>query len=122
MIILVNELNHAADILQRHLGKAISITKRELAIGTRAPYDEDLVNLHLEDISIRESGYTDSDDYVAHQELILHGPGTVSTGSRDSPLPQNAYEIPLRGKFALGETSSGLDIETERALYRIRFH
>lgn len=117
-----NEVNHAAEILQRHLGQAISIAKRELAIGSREPSNVDYVNLHLEGISIRDSKYTDSDDYVAHQELILHGLGTVSTRTGDYPLPQNAYEIPLRGKFALGETSSGLDIETERAQYKIEFH
>lgn len=118
---MANELNHAADILQRHLGKTVSIAKHELAIGSQTPYDVDYVNLHLEDISIRDSGYTDADDYVARQELILHGPGTISRGAEGSPLPQNVYEIPLRGRLVLRDTPSGLDIETDRAQYNIKF-
>lgn len=116
----MKEVNDAARILQSHLGKDVHITKRELETGSRAPDDTDIVTLHLDDISVR-SGYTDGDGYVARQELILHGQGTITSEAGNHPLPQKAYEIPLDGSFVLCETATGLDIKTDRALYAITF-
>lgn len=116
------EVTNAAAILQRHRGKALSIIKRELGNGSGVPNDTDNVTLQLEDISVRDCGYTDSDGYVARQELILHGQGSIASDTGNYPLPQNAYEIPLGGLFSVRETATGLDIETDRALYIISFH
>lgn len=118
---MADYLSIAAEILERHRGESISITKRELAIGSQKPYDSDYVTLNLEKISIRDSKYTDSDDYVAQRELVLHGEGNLSGKGRNSPLPQEAYEIPIVGEFEVQETGAGIDIQTAKAQYSIKY-
>lgn len=104
--------------LRIHIGQDISVTKRELQIGSGKIADSDYAEMRLEDVSVRSPGYTDSDDYVARQELILHGHGLIG----DSSIPQDAYEIPIVGRFSARPTENGVDIETERALYRISYN
>lgn len=117
-----NDLNLAVRHLSSHIGKAVSVTKQEIQIGSSKVADTDHIVLRLDNVTVRRSGYTDSDDYVARQELILHGQGSIHDRVGSSPLPQNAYEIPLVGHFTAKPTQDGLDIETERALYQINYN
>lgn len=112
----------AAQTLRGHRGEVIWITKRELPSGGTVPFDADKVRLYLDDVTVRDSGYEDRDDYVARQELILHGTGEIASKSGNNPLPQAAYEIPLVGQVKAREKQGGLIIETERAIYNIEFH
>lgn len=88
-----------------------------MQIGSDKIADDDYVEMCLEDVSVRSPGYTDSDSYVARQELVLHGHGRIG----DSSIPQDAYEIPIVGRFSARPLENGVDIETERALYRISY-
>src|SRR5690554_3076734 len=112
----------ATKVLQRCRGDILLIKKREKQVGGNKSMDYDYVQLHLEKVSLRNSDYTDADDYVAEQELVLHGSGHVHSSKGNFPLPQNAYEIPLVGDFNVKENPAGIDLSTERAVYTIRYH
>jgi len=107
--------------LEKHCGEVLWITKKEKSVGRVSSVDVDEVQLSLEGVSVRDSGYTDEDDYVAPREVILQGRGEITSKKGKFPLPQGAYEIPVLGKVTAIEESGELKIATERALYTIRY-
>ncbi|UFT99454.1 hypothetical protein KO561_00150 [Radiobacillus kanasensis] len=106
-------------------GQTVRIHKGELATGSEEKIvDIDRVNMELQGITIRGTDQHDIDGYVEGKELILHGEGTIRGKSNESDveLPLGAYEIPFGSELMAFRDEKGLNIETEKALYKIRVH
>jgi hypothetical protein len=108
--------------LDTQTGNTLHITKEERAIGKHEVSDLDQVHIQLHKVAVKHIERTDTDHYLADQEIILHGQGKIQSDKGDMELPQGVYEIPLYGKVSARKAQDGFQVETERAFYSIQVH
>jgi hypothetical protein len=116
---MVQPIYELSEWLEAQKGRTLIIQKGELSIGKQDIIDVDQVQLHLDAISIRNIERHDPDDYLADQELILHGSGKIGSDQGEVDLPQNIYEIPIHGEITTTRENNGVKVKTERAIYTI---
>ncbi|ARK29319.1 hypothetical protein [Halalkalibacter krulwichiae] len=114
----MEQIEQLTQWLETHKGSTLQIRKEELATGLQHISDIDQVTLNLDHISL-VTNEGSIDDYIPGNELILHGEGTIQSTEGTANLPQNAYEIPLTGNVTTSKGTSGLKVETEKAIYNI---
>lgn len=105
--------------LERQKGRDLIINKGELSTGSEEITDIDQVRLHLDDFSVRSIEKHDIDDYLADQEIILHGQGQIISDQGKIELPQNVYEIPIVGNMRTQNEENGMKVKTQQAVYTI---
>jgi hypothetical protein len=93
-----------------------------LHIQKQEDNDRDLTLIQLENVTITHDVSDRGDDYIAENELILHGSGYVyNTDDGNHPaLPQNQYEIPLLRGWRGDMTQGTLRLVTDRGTYLIQ--
>jgi hypothetical protein len=109
----MDEMNQVTEWLESHKNQSCSITKHEDG-------DIDEVHMYLHKISLAEVEGEDPEEYVSNKSLMLQGEGTINSGDHDAPLPFDVYEIPITDKLYFKQLNNELQINTERAIYKIR--
>lgn len=108
--------------LEGQKGKKLFIKKGEHSTGMEKISDLDTISISLESISLRQSKQSSLDDYLPHQELILHGNGEIRGNEKDSPLPNQSFEIPLDETFHFSKEGNAVNVHTEKAVYHLSPH
>ncbi|MDQ0253978.1 hypothetical protein J2S74_001351 [Evansella vedderi] len=116
---MVHPIFELTEWLERQKGQTLMIYKSEFSTGKEEIIDRDEVKLVLNDVSVRDIERHDEDDYLANQEIILHGEGQIHTDRGQQELPQSVYEIPIYDDFATQDRENGIRVETEKAIYTI---
>lgn len=116
---MVQPVYELTEWLEAQKGNTLMIHKGELSIGKQEIVDINKVELRLDKIVLKNIERSDPDNYLANQEVILHGQGTIRSDYGEVELPQNVYEIPIYGNVTTHKVEHGLKIETERAVYSI---
>ncbi|ADU29059.1 hypothetical protein [Evansella cellulosilytica] len=116
---MIHPIFELTEWLESHKGTTMTIEKQELETGTNEVFDHDRAQLQLNEISVRNLKKHDEDDYLADQELILHGEGNIHTDQGEMELPQNAYEIPILGEVKTENSENGMKVTTGKAIYTI---
>ncbi|MBU9722925.1 MULTISPECIES: hypothetical protein [Bacillaceae] len=106
--------------LESQKGKTLLINKGELLTGKNKIFDNDQIKLSLTDMSVKNIERHDEDGYLADQELILYGDGTIMSDEGEFDLPQSVYEIPLVGSVHMEQEKGAVKVETEKAVYTIK--
>lgn len=105
-------LEPVLDWLKGCRDQALRIEKQEIG-------DTDVAMLHLKDVSVSGQPASMYDDYIAPEEIVLHGEGSVSTGRGQAPLPGDRFEIALSSRWEGQWEDSSLRLTTGRARYVI---
>ncbi|MDV2683672.1 hypothetical protein RYX56_04690 [Alkalihalophilus lindianensis] len=105
--------------LDKQKGNTLSIQKGEHETGMKEVMDIDLVSIQLDSVSLRESEQASIDDYIPNKEIILHGTGQVHGDEKDSPLPEDCFEIPVDDSFQFQGEGKDVQVHTDKAIYRI---
>ncbi|MFA9558601.1 hypothetical protein ACERII_14935 [Evansella sp. AB-rgal1] len=119
---MIHPIFELTEWLERQKEHTLLISKQEFVTGKNEIMDHDQVRLQLKDVSVRSIEHHDEDDYLADQEIILHGQGMVRTDIGESELPQGVYEIPLFGEVKTINEAEAMKVETEKAIYTIQVH
>ncbi|MDG5786088.1 hypothetical protein QA612_01200 [Evansella sp. AB-P1] len=116
---MVHPIFQLTEWLERQKDRNLVIYKEELATGKQEVIDQDRVQMLLENITARTIEHHDEDDYLADQEIILHGVGHIYSDEGIMELPQQVYEIPLLGEITTHNEKNIVKVETEKAIYTI---
>ncbi|WP_100372878.1 hypothetical protein [Bacillus sp. FJAT-45037] len=114
-----NMIEQFSSWLEKQKGHTLSIQKGEHETGKKEVMDIDLVSLELDSVSLRESEHPSTDEYIPNKEFILHGTGQVHGDEKDSPLPQDCFEIPFNDSFQFRGEGKDVQVHTDKAIYRI---
>jgi hypothetical protein len=93
-------------------------TNNFLYIQKKEDDDLDEVRLQLTEVGYR-SDYKSLDGYTDGTALVLHGNGSIETGTAEAPLPQNSYVIPIAGLSVSKASEDGVILQTDRAHYSL---
>jgi hypothetical protein len=106
------QLEPVLDWLKSCKEQQVRIEKTEIG-------DVDVTFLHLRDVSLSSQDASRDDDYIAPDEIVLHGEGTIWNGKGNPPLPGNRFEIALSGDWTGDFRGAELSLTTGRAHYVI---
>lgn len=106
-------ISEIADWLMGCINAPIVIRKEEQG-------DVDQVIMTLQKVTFIPGG-PERDDYVEEDRLVLHGDGRIATDGKGgtADLPRHSYEIPLSSAFRGSLSEEGLQLNTERASYKV---
>ncbi|WP_438448321.1 hypothetical protein [Gorillibacterium sp. sgz5001074] len=107
-----SHLEPVLDWLNSCRNQPLRIEKEEIG-------DTDVLTLHLKEVSVSGQPSSMYDDYIAPEEIILHGEGTVRTSAGQAPLPGDRFEIALSNRWEGHWEDSSMRLQTGRAQYVI---
>jgi hypothetical protein len=107
----VSELTHW---LESQKGNNLMITKEEFQPGK---HDIDTIQLSLNKVVLHHIQDPDPEDYVAKQEVVLHGEGKIHTDQGEMELPQHTFEIPIYDDLTTRNMDTEFQVKTHRAVY-----
>lgn len=81
--------------------------------------DTDVTVLNLREVSLSGQKASRDDDYIAPNEIVLYGEGSIRNGKENPPLPLNRFEIALSGDWRGDCSGSRVSLTTSRARYVI---
>lgn len=105
-------LEPVLDWLKGCRNQQVRIEKTELG-------DVDVALLHLRDVRVSGQEASRFDDYIAPDEIVLYGEGTVRNGRDNPPLPGERFEIALSNDWQGDCSGTSLRLTTGRAQYVI---
>lgn len=106
------QLEPVLDWLKGCRNQPVRIEKREIG-------DVDITHLELKDVSVSGQPASMYDDYIAPEEIVLHGSGSVDTGKATASLPGDRFEIALSADWHGSLEEAALRLTTGRAEYVI---
>ncbi|MBP3951308.1 hypothetical protein [Bacillus suaedae] len=115
-----NHIEQLRQWLESQKGSTLSIEKQEITTGKEDLFDIDHVTFKLDHISLVSNGEDPIDDYLATDEVILHGEGTIMSDEGTVTIPQHAFEIPLKGEVTSSLDQNQLNLQTEQAIYKMK--
>lgn len=106
------QLEPVLDWLNGCKNQPVRIEKREIG-------DVDVMLMNLREVSLSGQPASMYDDYIAPDEIVLHGEGSIENGKGNPPLPGDRFEIALSGDWEGKWEESTLLLKTGRAQYVI---
>jgi hypothetical protein len=105
--------------LEELKGQTLFIQKDEFETGKNDVLATDKVRFQLDSVGFKNNRNASIDDYVANEEIVLYGSGTIETAQGETDLPENVYEIPLTGEVKANKQDPSIRLRTEDAMYTI---